>query len=149
MRKLLSLFILAAFGLYAEDGWVGTWKLDLSRSEYKNVDAPGAISLVITHEGGYYILKTEWTDKGQVRQIAFQQPEKSGKITAVGNSAVAYGDLEVPNDHEWIYHYLTKDGKPGLSRRSKLSADGKTIEADSQGMMGGKMTVQHEILVKQ
>ncbi len=149
MHRAILLLAMTSFGLQAADGWIGTWKLDPSRSRFENTDALKDLLLVITAEGGSHVLNfTITTADGKVVHQGFKQPDKGGKVTPIGDTPVENGVLQVTNDHEWVYNYYSKDGRLEATRRVTLSKDEKSHEADMRGVQNGKHFVEHEFMLR-
>lgn len=153
MHRLITITTLAltSFTLQAADLWVGTWRLDPSRSHFENMgkDIKDMV-LVITEEHGYHVLKMTTTLRdGKIEHPELKQPNNGGKLIPSGATQVRNGVLEV-RDHEWIYRYYADDGKLLGTRYVNLSNDGQSQDAIMQGLNDdGKQALEHEVLVKQ
>jgi hypothetical protein len=117
------------------DPWVGTWKTDLAKSKYNPGPAPKVPGTVTVERSGKGMkttidgtnaqgqpthTETEWTFDGKDNPV---------KGAAAPNTTAAYKRVD---DH--TFEVTTKlDGKPTVTTRVVISADGKTMTATQTG----------------
>jgi hypothetical protein len=142
-RRLAALFV-ACVALYAvsswaqtkpADPWVGTWKTDLAKSKFSPGPAPTVAGTVTIERSGTSMkttidgadpqgkpthTETVWTFDGKDNPV---------KGAMAPNTTAAYKRVD---DH--TFEVTTKvDGKPTVTTRVVVSADGKTLTATQTG----------------
>jgi hypothetical protein len=137
MSPLLALLGLA-HALFAADSFVGSWRLNGSKSKYTAGMPPKEETIVIQETGGQMFVAMTGTAPNGVPLAA------SYKIPTVGGTAKATGDLfdsvtaKRVNDTTLEISYM-KAGKEIRAVRSTLAKDGNTLTVtilrgmDSQG----------------
>jgi hypothetical protein len=121
----------AAFGLLqaqAKPNFTGTWKLNVSKSDFGAMPAPDSRTDKITHEDPD--LKDSTTQSGQMGEVSAElKYSTDGKET----TNMVRGN-EVKSTAKWDGDELAIDGKASfngadvsLKDRWSLSADGKTL----------------------
>src|SRR5947209_16656639 len=87
--RWLLLFCLPFAIQAASEPWVGSWRLDKSKSHFENFDVGSDMKLDITSEGDKYRLAFSMTNRdGKVEPFVMTQPKHGGKVSVVegGNS---------------------------------------------------------------
>jgi len=134
MRKIMNAFVLLALAtpIFAQNPFAGTWKLNTAKTKY-TTGAPAKEATVVVVEQGanLQVTATGTTDDGSPLSVKYTVPTKGGAGT------VQEGDFngitaKVISAHVRENHY-TKDGKELRTRRSVVSADGKTMETTVKG----------------
>ena len=137
MRKPKYLFAMLAFAstLFAADPFVGTWKLDPSKSKHSG-NAPNAkeATLVIEEQSdNYHVTVTGTNSDGSPLSVKYTVPMKggTGQVEAGGDVFDAVSSKRIKsNQRENTY---MKGGKNAGTRRSVVSKDGKTLTNTFKG----------------
>ena len=156
--KLLACFLafLALSGtLQAADPWVGTWKLNVGKS--KPIPAqPGmalkesSITIQATSER-YEVTDKATRENGSAISMRYSAPTKGGSVV-FSKGALPAGTSDAwkrINDSTGEF-ITTRDGKVVMTRHVMVSADGKTMRADIEGIDAqGKLVQGMELFDKQ
>ena len=132
-RLIAAFFGLAAM-LCAADSFVGVWKLNLAKSEYKVGAAPKEQIVTMTEEDGNLRVRVNAvTAEGKKTVVDYTVPLEGG--TGKMNPSPAYDGITGthigPNEREIS---RLKDGKPVFTARSTVAPDGKTMIGHSKGI---------------
>ncbi len=86
IRALCLIAVAAATSMAAGDPFVGTWKLDVARSTYKNTQVPKDATVNAVLEGGKRILTiTGEFEDGSPIHLKVIEPLRSGDLEIQGN----------------------------------------------------------------
>ena len=137
-RKPMCLFAMLAFAstLFAADPFVGTWKLDPSKSKHSG-SAPNAkeATIVIEEQGdNYQVTVTGTNSDDSPLSVKYTVPIKggTGQVEASGDVFDAVSSKRIKsNQRENTY---MKGGKNTGTRRSVVSKDGKTLTNTFKGI---------------
>lgn len=121
--------------LFAADPFVGTWKLDPSKSKHSG-NGPNAkeATLVIEEQSdNYHVTVTGTNSDGSPLSVKYTVPMKggTGQVEAGGDVFDAVSSKRIKsNQRENTY---MKGGKNAGTRRSVVSKDGKTLTNTFKG----------------
>ena len=135
----VALLTLCTVGLSAQtksaDPWVGTWKTDLAKSTFSPGPKPTVPATVTIERSGSGMKTTiDGTDpQGKSTHTettwTFDGKDHPVKGALAANTTAAYKRID---DH--TFEVTTKvDGKPAITTRVAISADGKTMTATQSG----------------
>lgn len=145
-RALVVLAITAVAALGADNS-IGTWKLNIAKSNYKPAPFP-VKSLTSVREaapGGVKVTNTgERTDGAAIN--ATYTAKYDGSATAVAGSGSPYDSISVKqvNASTLTYEAKQTNGKYHSSGRTVISKDGKTMTSTAKGTdtNGAALTVK-------
>ena len=130
------------------DPWIGTWKVNLAKSTYKPGPKP-TVAGTITVEPSAGALKTtiDGTNaQGQPTHTetvgAFDGKDNPVKGAALPNTTTAYKRI----DGRTFEAMGKVDGKPTVTTRVVISADGKTLTATQTGKNAQGQSVSNVIV---
>jgi hypothetical protein len=158
VQKRLAAVAVAFVGLYTVSSWAqtkpadpfaGTWKVDLAKSKYSPGPAPTVAGTVTIEKSGTGMKTTiEGTDpQGKPMHTetiwAFDGKDNPVKGAPAPNTTAAYKRVD---DH--TFEVTTKvDGKPTVTTRVAVSADGKTSTATQSGKNAQGAEVKNVIVM--
>jgi hypothetical protein len=153
---LVAMVVLAAVAagpLMAQaNPWVGTWKLNLSKSRYEGVPAPKSLTRTVTAEGSAlkYSFEGEAADGSKISysftsKLDGSDSAVSGVGMAGGADTVALSRLSA---HK-ITGVTKKDGKKIGKVLADISNDGKTVTVNTTGKIDGKEAKAEQVYDKQ
>lgn len=133
--KLTILTLAAALQLAAADVFLGTWKLDLSKSKYSPGPAPKSVTTTYTADGDWILLKGETvaadgkaaTTSTRYKRDGKEYPYKGANVT--GNGTIS---VKATDDHHTVAT-IKSDGKVVSTINSTISKDGKTRTMVTEG----------------
>lgn len=141
-RRTITIAAVLATALIAADPYAGTWKLEPAKSHYKTGAAPRDQTVTITEAGGELdvVVKATASDGSPVSSH-FVIPVAGGIGKVVESKAYdgVTGKRIGPNERETAY---MKGGKVVYTVRSKVSADGKTLNTNVKGLNAAGQTVE-------
>lgn len=134
MRFTRRVFAFLAFSatLLAADPFVGTWKLNSTKTKFTTGVAPKEQTLTFTEEGNtlHIMVKGTSTD-GKAISSHFTVPTAGGTGTIIESYYDGVSTKIIsPTQRETTY---TKGGKPVYTAKSRISADGKTLTVNVNG----------------
>lgn len=138
MRRSIRIFILFAFAaaaLFAADPFVGTWKLDSSKTKSSgNVTSLTAAAITFERQGEDYLVTVAATNAdGSPTSIKYTVPINGGpaKVENGGGQFDAVTAKRMnAKERENTY---SKDGKDIATRRLVVSKDGRTLTITFKG----------------
>jgi hypothetical protein len=142
----LSLTLAAPTSSAQSEPWVGTWKLNVAKSKYSPGPAPKASTLtVVAAEGGFKqtIDTTPATGAATHGEVTWKLDDKDYPVTGNPNADVsAYTKIDARS-----YQVSSKKaGKPTITTRVTISADGKTRTAVQTGTDAAGQKVNNTIV---
>jgi hypothetical protein len=135
------------------DPWIGTWKTDLAKSTFSpgpNPTVAGTVKVEASPGGGIKITIDATTPEGQPTHSetvgAFDGKDNPVKGAQAPNTTTAYKRIDGRS-----FEAMGKvDGKPTVTTRVVVSADGKTLTATQTGKSAQGQDVKNVIVaVKQ
>ena len=144
--KLMITLLGFAATLFAADPFVGTWKMNPTKTRYKVGTAPKEQTLTMTETGGDLTVKVVGTAAdGKKIALTYSVPTGGGggKIVESSSYDGVSGKTIGPNEREMSY---MKAGKPVYTAHSKLSADGNTLTVNTKGVNPVGQTVEAEVV---
>ena len=154
VRKSICLFAMFAFAmtLFAADPFVGTWKMDPSKSKHTG-DAPNPkdVTLIIEEQGeNYRVIANGTNADGSPLSVKYTVPMKGGAAQVEDGGGVfdAITAKRIgANQRENTY---TKGGKDAGTRRFVVSGDGKAMTMTFKGTDAqGNAVTSEQVLEKQ
>ncbi len=134
MQKLVSAVVFAAFAgtLFAQDPFVGTWKLDTAKTRYEAGTPAKDVTLTIAEQGDdLQVTATGTNSDGSPLSVKYTVPKKGGAGQVQEGPYDAINSKRVSaNVRENTY---MKNGKEVATRRSVVSRDGKTLRTTVKG----------------
>jgi hypothetical protein len=120
--------------LCAADSFVGTWKLNLAKSDYTTGAPPKEQIVTITAEGSdLHVRVNAITAEGAKTVVNYTVPLEGG--LGKMDKSLAYDGISGkhlgPNEREIS---RLKDGKPVFTARSTVAPDGKTMIGHTKGV---------------
>jgi hypothetical protein len=135
MHKLITTFALFAFAttLFAQSPFVGTWKLDSTKTKYTSGEPPKDVTLVIVEQDDNLQITAIGTNAdGSALSVKYTVPVKGGAgqvqegpYDAISSKAVSATVRE---------NSYSKGGKEVASRRVVVSKDGKMMRSTVKGL---------------
>ena len=132
----------------AADPWIGTWKLNLAKSTYSPGPKPTTAGIVKMESvaGGVKVTIDSKDDQGKPTHV-----EISGKFDGKDNPVVG---SPTPNSTDALKRIDARsfevagkiDGKPTVTTRVTVSADGKTMTATQTGTSPQGQAVKNTIV---
>ena len=117
----------------ASDPWIGNWKQNIEKSTFDagpKPTVPGVLKLEAAPNG---MMKTT-LDQGQGRQVTESVAAFDGKDTPVKGSPNPNQTVALRKIDARTFEAQNKsDGKPTVTTRVTISADGKTLTATQSG----------------
>ncbi len=138
MKKVLSLIALAAVLFaspsFAADPVVGTWKLDVAKSQFNTGAALTAGTRVYTEANGLYTLDEKLTG-ADGKEVSLRIQYRDGKDVkdGAGTSGTDTTRAKMIDANTWDFD-LKKDGKVVGHVHRVVSADGKTLTVHNTGV---------------
>lgn len=153
---LVAMVVLAAVAagplMAQRNPWVGTWKLNLSKSKYEGVPAPKSLTRTVTAEGGAlkYSFEGEAADGSK---ISYSFTSKlDGSDSAVSGVGMA-GGADTVVLSRLSAHKITGVTKKGGKQIGKvladISNDGKIVTVNTTGKIDGKEVKAEQVYDKQ
>jgi len=130
--KLVLVLLAVAMTLLAADPFVGTWKMNPTKSKFKTGVAPKEQTVIISESGGDLDIAVKGTAAdGKPFSTHYTIPAGggSGKVIESPYEAVS-GTRMNANERETSY---SKGGKVVYTTHAKLAKDGKTLTVHSKG----------------
>jgi hypothetical protein len=155
-KQLAAVFVtvatLCAVGAAAQtksaDIWVGTWKTDLAKSTFSPGPAPTMPATITIGRSGTGMKTTIVTTDPEGKPVStetmwsFDGKDNPVKGAPAPNTTAAYTRID-----DRSFDVLTKvDGKPTITTRVSISADGKTMTATQTGKSPQGETVKNVIV---
>ena len=144
--------ITAASLMAQANPFVGTWKLNLSKSKYEGTPAPKSLTRTVTAEGGglKYSFEGEAADGSKISysftsKLDGSDSPVSGVGMAGGADTVALSKL---SGHK-MNGVSKKGGKEIAKVVVDISTDGKTVTVKSTGKVDGKEVKTEQVYDKQ
>jgi hypothetical protein len=142
MQKLVAavvaLITLSAVALTAQrksDPWVGTWKTDLAKSTFSPGPTPTVAATVTIEPSGSGMKTTIVGADAEGKPVktetvwTFDGKDNPVKGAPAANTTAAYKRID-----DRTFEVASKiDGKPAVTTRVAISADGKTMTATQSG----------------
>jgi hypothetical protein len=132
-------FLALAGSLQAADPFVGTWKLNVAKSN--PIPAPPGMALkeqteVVQATSQRYDLTFKGTrENGSANSIRFSAPLKGGPVVFTEGGPPAGASVALKRISGRTVDFITtRDGKVVLTRRVTVSANGKTMRTDEKGV---------------
>ncbi|HEY7442567.1 MAG TPA: hypothetical protein VH701_09125 [Vicinamibacterales bacterium] len=157
MQKPLTAVVVASIAISAvaltaqtkpADPWVGTWKTDLAKSTYSPGPKPTVAPTVTIEQSGTAMKTTiAGTDaEGKPAKTEtvwmFDGKDNPVKGAPAPNTTAAYKRID-----DRTFEVSSKvDGKPTITTRVVISADGKTLTATQSGKTAQGETVKNVIV---
>jgi len=138
--KLVFVLMTVAGALVAADPFVGTWRVNPSKSKFKTGAAPKEQTVTISESGGDLDIAVKGTAAdGTPISTHYTIPASggSGKVIESPYDAVS-GKRMNANERETSY---SKGGKVVYTTHAKLAKDGKTLIVHSMGKNPAGQTV--------
>lgn len=139
MRSLtlkLSLLTLAvALPLAAADVFLGTWKLDTTKSKYSPGPAPKSLTTVYTADGDWVVLKSDAITADGKSATVTNRYKRDGKDYPFNNPLYpenATVSVKVTDDHHAVAT-IKRDGSVISTSKTTISKDGKTRTMVAEG----------------
>ena len=140
VTKIVGAVVLA-FGVLADaqpgDPFVGTWRLNVSKSKYNPGPAPKSITSIYEAAGkGYKVSVKNEPASGAVRQYSYTTnlDGKDALVTGTNPNADTIAVKRI--DTHTIETVNKKGGKVTTTQRNVVSADGKTRTVTTTGTDG-------------
>lgn len=148
MRYITPIVVLLGFAatLCAADPFVGTWKMNPTKTKYKVGTAPKEQTVTITETGGDLNVKVAGTaTDGSKISVAYTIPAAGGMGSIVEPSSYdgISGKRIGPNEREMSY---MKGGKTVYTAHSKVSTDGNSLSVASKGVNPLGQTVDGNVV---
>lgn len=148
MRYITPIVVLLGFAatLCAADPFVGTWKMNPTKTKYKVGTAPKEQTVTITETGGDLNVKVAGTaTDGSKISVAYTIPAAGGMGNIVEPSSYdgISGKRIGPNEREMSY---MKGGKTVYTAHSKVSTDGNSLSVASKGVNPLGQTVDGNVV---
>jgi hypothetical protein len=134
MRKLVCLLalLLLAAPLFAENPFVGTWKLNTEKTKYTTGTPPKNVTLVIEEQGtNLRATATGVNGDGSLISSRFTVPINGGTGSVQEGNFDGVVSKQI-STHIRKNHYM-KNGKEIRSRHMEVSKDGKTMTSKVTG----------------
>jgi len=133
VRKIALLVLTVALGIWAADPFVGTWKLNLSKSHYKTGTAPKEQTVTTSESGGNVDTTVTFTPAdGSPISYHFTTPVKGGAGTVVQGAGFDAVTAKRINDNSRELHFK-QGAKEVRTARITISKDGKTMRTTLKG----------------
>ena len=137
MKKTLSLIMLAAVWFaspaFAADPVVGTWKLDIAKSNFGSGAALTAGTRVYKEANGLYTIDQKLTGADGKEKSNRAQYRDGQEVKQAAGAAVDATVAKKVDANTWDFD-LKKDGKVVGQVHRVVSADGKTLTIHNTGM---------------
>jgi hypothetical protein len=131
--KLAILFLSAPVMIWAADPFVGTWKLNVSKSNYVAGTPPKEQTVTISDSGANQDTAVSLTAAdGSSISYHFTVPAKGGTGSAVEGGGFDAVTAKRINESTRETHF-TQGGKEVRTVRTSVSKDGKTMQAKVKG----------------
>jgi surface antigen len=132
--ELTAAFLGCAVMLSAADSFVGVWKLNLAKSDYKVGAPPKEQIVTMTEEDGNLHVRVNAVQADGTKTVVNYTVPLEGGLGRMDPSP-AYDGITGkhigPNEREIS---RLKDGKPVFTARSTVAPDGKTMIGHSKGV---------------
>jgi hypothetical protein len=133
VRKIALLFLSVALVTWAADPFVGTWKLNLSKSHYKTGAAPKEQTVTTSESGDNQDTTVTLTPAdGSPISYHFMTPVKGGTGTVVQGAGFDAVTSKRINDNTRELHFK-QGAKEVRTARVTVSKDGKTMRTTLKG----------------
>ena len=132
LRNVVVSVLVCAVALWAADPFAGTWKLNTTKSKYKQGQPPKEQTVTIAEAGGDLVTSVELvSNTGKSISYKYTMPAKGGDGTAEAPDFDAV-KAKRRGEREREIRYL-KGGKEVRSVHGTISRDGKTLTANVKG----------------
>lgn len=136
----LSLLAACALTLAAAHPFAGAWKLNPAKSKYDPGPAPRSSMLTFSTDGAWVVVKTDTVDaagKSSTTTNRFQRDGKEYPYQGSMGEKIAVKTIDARTTESVV----TLKGKPTVTTRSTVAADGKSMTRRITGMdpAGGKI----------
>jgi len=151
MRKNLLLVSLAACGAVAfsssvalaGDNWLGTWKLNVAKSEYSPGPTPKSLTLKFERTEGGVKLTSDGVDAGGKATHAEYVSKFDGMdVQWAGNPDADTASAKKIDDNSYE-NVWKKGGKTTITAKAVVSEDGKTLTVNLNGTNAKGQTVNN------
>jgi hypothetical protein len=150
---MMVLVAIAAGPLMAQaNPFVGTWKLNVSKSKYEGAPAPKSLTRTVTAEGSSlkYSFEGEAADGSKISYSFTSKLDGSDSaVTGVGMAGGADTVALSKISAHKITGITKKDGKEIGKALVNLSMDGKTVTVKTSGNIDGKEVKAEQVYDKQ
>ena len=136
MRKLHTLLFLglvfAAGSAFAADPIVGTWTLNVAKSQFTSGPAPKAGTRIYTESGGVYTLDQKIT-AADGREVPFKAQYREGQdMPLMGANGIDSIRATKVDANTWDFSLMSAGKEVGHVHRT-VSADGKMLTVHNTG----------------
>ncbi len=145
-RLILVLAALAATLCAADDPFVGTWKLNLAKSDYKTGGAPMEQIATITVSSGEMTVHVAAVNADGRKTLVYYSIPYKGGFGKMSEPSPAYDNIsgtQISLYEREITRW--KDGKGVFTAHSVVAPDGKTMATISKGISPQGKPVQASI----
>lgn len=143
--KLMLVLLGFAATLCAADPFVGTWKMNPTKTKYKVGTAPKEQTVTITEAGSdLNVIVAGTAADGSKISVSYIVPSAggAGKILVSSSYDGISGKRIGPNEREVSY---MKGGKAVYTTHSKVSTDGNSLSVSSKGVNPFGQTVNANV----
>ena len=131
--KIALLFLSVPLVIWAADPFVGTWKLNVSKSHYKTGTPPKEQTITTIEAGDKQDTTITLTPAdGSPISYHFMTPAKGGTGSVVQGAGFDAVTSKRINDNTRELHF-TQGGKEARTARVTISKDGKTMQTTLKG----------------
>ena len=143
MKKTFGLLILCALALAAaDDPFVGTWKLNVTKSKFSPGPAPQSQTVTIGADNKVEVSGTD--SEGQAVNWSYTATPGTATITGLPDASVMETRKGNTVDHTWKFSKATQKGQGVISK------DGKAMTYTLQGTdADGKKVSDRSVYEKQ
>jgi hypothetical protein len=133
VAKLATLLVLVPAAIWAADPFVGTWKLNVSKSHYAKGTPPKEQTITISESGDNQDTAVAViTADGTSISYHFTAPIKGGTGTVIQGAGFDGVHVKRISANSRETH-LTQGGKPVRTAHLSVSKDGKTLSGTLKG----------------
>ncbi len=145
MFSRLSLLAVCALTLAAADPFAGVWKLNAAKSKYDPGPAPRSSTLTFSADGAWVVVKTDTVDaagKSSSTTNRFQRDGKEYPYQGPLGDKIAVKMIDARTSESVV----TAKGKPTVTTRSTVAADGKSMTRRITGLDPTGVKVNHALV---
>lgn len=145
MFSRLSLLAVCALTLAAADPFAGVWKLNAAKSKYDPGPAPRSSTLTFSADGAWVVVKTDTVDaagKSSTTMNRFQRDGKEYPYQGPLGDKISVKTIDARTSESVV----TAKGKPTVTTRSTVAADGKSMTRRITGLDPAGVKVNHALV---
>jgi hypothetical protein len=145
----LAVWVSAAGLVAAENPFLGAWKVNIAKSQFKPGPGPKAMTVTFAEDGELIKRTAEGVD-GEGKAVSTQSSIKwDGQDHAVDNPSGTATTVAVRKiDNRTVEYIVKNDGKVTITGRAVVSRDGKTVTSTETGV-NAKGEKVHNVVVSE